>query len=90
MYLSHNNYVHEHGSTYYNYVHVHYIILLCTYIFLLFIVQLLGGPIYPLRLTAQVTLPMMEVSLQDLDFGTVLCGQCRIITLRLYNPLKVK
>ena len=52
--------------------------------------QLLGGPIYPLRLSAQVALPMMEISLLDLNFGLVLCGQCHIITLRLYNPQQVK
>lgn len=52
--------------------------------------QLLGGPIYPLLLTAEVTLPMLEISSTTLDFGTVLCGQCRIITVRMHNPLQVK
>ena len=52
--------------------------------------QLLGGPIYPLLLKAEVTLPMLEISSTTLDFGNVLCGQCRIITVRVHNPLQVK
>ena len=43
-----------------------------------------------MKLSANVTLPMMEVSSSSLDFSTVLCGQCKIITVRLYNTRQVK
>ena len=52
--------------------------------------QLVGGPIYVLKLSAEVTRPSMQLSSTQLDFGTVLCGQCRIITIRLHNPYYVK
>ena len=52
--------------------------------------QLKGGPLYPLKLTAEVTIPNMKLSQSQLDFGTVICGQCKIITIRLSNPLPIK
>lgn len=50
----------------------------------------MNGPAYPLKLAANVTLPTMTVSSTHLDYGTVQCGQCKIITLRLYNTQLVK
>ncbi len=52
--------------------------------------QLVGGPTYSITLSAEVTRPSMELSSAYLDFGTVVCGQCKIITIRLHNPLPVK
>ena len=45
---------------------------------------------YTIKLSAEVTRPSMELSSTNLDFGTVLCGQCKIITVRLHNTLFVK
>ena len=45
---------------------------------------------YPLKLTAEVTLPNMNLSESQLDFGKVMCGQCKIFTIRLSNPFPVK
>ena len=59
-------------------------------ILLYFFLQLVGGPIYQLKLSAKVTRPSMELSSNHLDFGTVLCGQCKSITLRLTNPFAVR
>ena len=59
-------------------------------ILLYFFLQLVGGPIYQLKLSAKVTRPSMELSSSHLDFGTVLCGQCKSITLRLTNPFAVR
>ena len=52
--------------------------------------QLVGGPQYSLRLSADVTRPTMEMSSTHLDFGKVMCGQCSIITVRLSNTHQVE
>ena len=52
--------------------------------------QLVGGPTYVLKLSADVTRPSMQLSSTQLDFGTVVCGQCRILSIRLHNPYHVK
>ena len=43
-----------------------------------------------MKVSATVTLPSMELSNNTLDYGTVVCGQCKIITVRLYNTQQVK
>ena len=53
-------------------------------------VQLVGGPVYVLKMVADVTKPKLELSRSHVDFGTVLCGQYKIITIRLNNPFSVK
>ncbi len=45
---------------------------------------------YPLKLTAQATQPGMSFSETYINFGTVVCGQCRIVTIRLTNPRPVR
>lgn len=52
--------------------------------------QLVGGPQYNMRLCADVTRPRMNLSVTQLDFGSVVCGQCKIMAVRLSNPYKVK
>ena len=56
----------------------------------LLLFQLLGGPSYSLRLCAEVTRPSMELSSHEMDFGQVVCGQCKIITVRLKNTRTVR
>ena len=45
---------------------------------------------YGIRLSAVVTRPSMELFSTHLDFATVKCGQCKIITIRIHNPFHVK
>ncbi|XP_035679087.1 LOW QUALITY PROTEIN: hydrocephalus-inducing protein homolog [Branchiostoma floridae] len=49
-----------------------------------------GGPTIMLCLRATVTMPEMQVSEEVLDFGTVQCGQCQVITVQLYNHKQVR
>ena len=43
-----------------------------------------------LRLRAEVTMPDMEISTDTLDFGDVKCGECKVITVQLYNHKHVR
>ena len=52
--------------------------------------QVTGGPCYHLRLRSVVTLPDVELSSMEVDFETVLCGQCKIVTLRMRNNKHVQ
>ena len=49
-----------------------------------------GGPCYHLRLRGVVTLPDVELSSTEVDFETVLCGQCKIVTIRMRNDQHVQ
>lgn len=53
-------------------------------------VTTLGGPLYSLRLKAIVTMPTMTISTDSLDFGSVVCGQCKVMTVQLYNAQPVR
>ncbi|XP_078720178.1 hydrocephalus-inducing protein homolog isoform X2 [Lampetra fluviatilis] len=48
-------------------------------------IQVVGGPIVGLRLRAIVTMPDLEVSSEELEFGDVQCGQCHIVNVQLHN-----
>ena len=63
-----------------------------TIIFLtgLFDPQLFSGPVYSIELSATVTKPSLQLSRHEIDFETVLCGQCRIATIRISNPFHVR
>ena len=52
--------------------------------------QLFSGPVYSLLLSATVTKPTLQLSRHEIDFGTVICGQCRIATIRISNPFHVR
>ncbi|XP_072135349.1 hydrocephalus-inducing protein homolog isoform X2 [Mobula birostris] len=52
-------------------------------------IQVVGGPTVKVMLQATVTEPDLTVSSEQLDFGTVHCGQCQVITIQLYNHLQV-
>ncbi|MGH0129444.1 UNVERIFIED_CONTAM: hypothetical protein FKN15_002207 [Acipenser sinensis] len=52
-------------------------------------IQVLGGPTIHVRLLAVVTMPSLTVSTDKLEFGTVQCGQCQVMTVQLYNHLQV-
>ena len=54
------------------------------------LLQVTGGPCYHLRLRGVVTLPDVELSSTEVDFETVLCGQCKIVTLRMRNDQHVQ
>ncbi|MGH0168093.1 UNVERIFIED_CONTAM: hypothetical protein FKN15_053855 [Acipenser sinensis] len=41
------------------------------------------------RLLAVVTMPSLTVSTDKLEFGTVQCGQCQVMTIQFYNHLQV-
>ncbi|XP_075242911.1 hydrocephalus-inducing protein-like isoform X4 [Convolutriloba macropyga] len=48
-----------------------------------------NGPSSALILKAHVTMPSMTVSDSLLDFGQVLCSQCKIITVQFFNHKRV-
>lgn len=52
--------------------------------------QILNGPVIQVRLKANVTMPDMEISDDTLDFSEVKCGECKVITVQLYNQQQVK
>jgi len=53
-------------------------------------IMTLGGPLYRLRLKAIVTMPDMKISSDLLDFGSVVCGQCKVMTVQLHNYQPVR
>ncbi|XP_071173399.1 hydrocephalus-inducing protein homolog isoform X10 [Mytilus edulis] len=53
-------------------------------------INIINGPIIPIRLKANVTMPDMEISEDTLDFSDVNCGECKVITVQLYNSQHVK
>ncbi|XP_059848459.1 hydrocephalus-inducing protein homolog isoform X2 [Hypanus sabinus] len=55
----------------------------------LILIQVVGGPTVKVILQATVTEPDLTVSSEQLDFGSVQCGQCQVITIQLYNRLQV-
>nr|XP_032813560.1 hydrocephalus-inducing protein homolog isoform X3 [Petromyzon marinus] len=52
-------------------------------------IQVVGGPIVGLRLRAIVTMPDLEASSEELEFGDVQCGQCHIVNVQLHNKQAV-
>ncbi|XP_013405663.1 hydrocephalus-inducing protein [Lingula anatina] len=48
-------------------------------------ITIVNGPQINVRLHANVTMPEMTVSADTLEFGEVKCGECKIITIQLYN-----
>ncbi|XP_072403680.1 hydrocephalus-inducing protein homolog [Chiloscyllium punctatum] len=52
-------------------------------------IQVIGGPTVNVILSATVTMPGLTVSSDHLDFGTVQCGQCQVMTIQLHNHLDV-
>ncbi|XP_068693384.1 hydrocephalus-inducing protein homolog [Montipora foliosa] len=52
--------------------------------------HVLSGPAFGLRIKAVVTMPDMIVSTDSLDFGTVECGNCKVMTIQLHNTQQVR
>ncbi|XP_069757040.1 hydrocephalus-inducing protein homolog [Narcine bancroftii] len=52
-------------------------------------IQAVGGPTVDVIMQATVTEPSLTVSSEQLDFGSVQCGHCMVITIQLYNHLEV-
>ncbi|XP_015224105.2 hydrocephalus-inducing protein homolog isoform X3 [Lepisosteus oculatus] len=52
-------------------------------------IQVAGGPTFPVRLCAVVTMPSLAISTDTLNFGSVQCGLCRVMTIQLHNHLQV-
>ncbi|XP_042266839.1 hydrocephalus-inducing protein homolog isoform X2 [Thunnus maccoyii] len=48
-------------------------------------IQVTGGPVVQVRLSAVVTVPTVTVSTDTLQFDTVQCGMCQIKTIKLLN-----
>lgn len=53
-------------------------------------INILNGPVIQVRLKANVTMPDMEISDDTLDFADVKCGECKVITVQLFNQQQVK
>eukprot|EP00698_Gefionella_okellyi_P022526 TRINITY_DN7486_c0_g1_i1.p1 TRINITY_DN7486_c0_g1~~TRINITY_DN7486_c0_g1_i1.p1 ORF type:complete len:4186 (-),score=1237.39 TRINITY_DN7486_c0_g1_i1:99-12656(-) len=47
------------------------------------------GPSYVLRLRVNVTMPEVALSSDKLDFGELLTGRCKTMTVQLHNPKEV-
>eukprot|EP01105_Mastigella_eilhardi_P014617 TRINITY_DN3328_c0_g1_i10.p1 TRINITY_DN3328_c0_g1~~TRINITY_DN3328_c0_g1_i10.p1 ORF type:complete len:4822 (+),score=1153.45 TRINITY_DN3328_c0_g1_i10:606-14468(+) len=47
------------------------------------------GPSYMLILRASVIVPDVILSSSQIDFGQVICDQCKIVTIQLANPHKI-
>ena len=52
--------------------------------------QVVNGPQVCVRLRANVAVPELLVSSDMIDFDTVPCGQCKVVTIQLYNEQYVK
>ncbi|KAI4885088.1 hypothetical protein NFI96_023140 [Prochilodus magdalenae] len=48
-------------------------------------IQVLGGPTVQVRLRAVVSMPLLTVSTDILQFGSVQCGMCQVVTVQLHN-----
>ncbi|KAG7333195.1 hypothetical protein KOW79_003330 [Hemibagrus wyckioides] len=49
-------------------------------------IQVLGGPTFPVRLCAVVTMPSLTTSTNMLQFDSVQCGMCKVAIVQLHNP----
>ncbi|KAI9002678.1 hypothetical protein BC832DRAFT_104056 [Gaertneriomyces semiglobifer] len=49
-------------------------------------VKVVGGPTYNLKLRGVVTVPDMELSSTEVDFGELMCGFRKSMAVRLHNP----
>ena len=49
-----------------------------------------NGPIIQLRLKANVTMPDLQISNDIVEFNEVKCGECRIVTVQIFNHKEVK
>ncbi|KAM8946018.1 LOW QUALITY PROTEIN: hydrocephalus-inducing protein homolog [Pelodytes ibericus] len=52
-------------------------------------IQVSGGPRFPVRLRASVTMPCLSASSERVEFSPVQCGQCQIRSIQLYNEFPV-
>lgn len=52
--------------------------------------QLVSGPQICVLLRANVTMPDMQISTDVLDFEEVKCGECKVVTVQLFNHKHVK
>uniref|UniRef100_UPI003AADF4DB hydrocephalus-inducing protein homolog n=1 Tax=Centroberyx gerrardi TaxID=166262 RepID=UPI003AADF4DB len=48
-------------------------------------IQVTGGPMVQVRLCAVVTMPAITVSTDTLQFDSVQCGMCQVMTIQLFN-----
>ncbi|XP_069510876.1 hydrocephalus-inducing protein homolog [Ambystoma mexicanum] len=52
-------------------------------------IQVVGGPVFHVRLLANVTMPTLSISCEKLEFIDVQCGQCQVKAIQLHNQLPV-
>ena len=48
-------------------------------------IQIEDGPCYTVQLRVNLTIPELVLSSDKLDFGSIVVGQCRTITVQLHN-----
>lgn len=48
-----------------------------------------GGPTLTVLLRVNVTVPDVKMSMDNVDFGTITCGQCKAVYLQLHNYREV-
>ncbi|XP_028813720.1 hydrocephalus-inducing protein homolog [Denticeps clupeoides] len=49
-------------------------------------IQVLRGPTVPVSLHAVVTMPTLTISTDALQFDSIQCGLCQVITVQVHNP----
>ena len=54
------------------------------------VMQIVNGPQICILLKANITMPDMQISTDVLDFEEVNCGECKVITVQLYNHKHVR
>ena len=52
--------------------------------------QIINGPQVAIQLRAVVTTPDLHISCNLVEFGEVKCGECKIISLQMYNYQAVR
>lgn len=53
-------------------------------------ISIVNGPTVNLRLKANVTMPDLQLSNDIIDFADVKCGECRIVTVQMFNHKEVR
>ena len=54
------------------------------------IFQMVNGPIVNICLRAYVTVPDIQISMEQIDFSQVVCGQCKVVTIQMSNITQVR
>ena len=52
--------------------------------------QISSGPNIGLKLKGIVTMPDLQLSSDSIDFDAVVCGQCKVVTIQMFNYTQVR